>query len=189
VQYIDFSYTSFSNLFNVKLKYHEYNIEYYNKHNNLISFNSKQSKLNFKFVRYLKNNYKQNTFYISFFDTFDSNSIVVCFYLNDMICKQGYYDDEKLLASDIIIIVDRFNTFKEIIKLKMHIYNQNPILSKIIKKEFSNQTIKNLESILNKVKNNYKIIDTFYLSEFGKNNLKFILLGKKIKFPFCAIAN
>jgi len=182
LQYVDFSYGSAINLFNMQFKYKNNMIQYYNKNSPLISYNQKESKLVLNLMKYLKDNYHYNTFYIEEFCEIDSASIAAQMYLNNMYCIRGNYDTEDVLSSDIIIIIGKPKTIQKIVQLKINKMLKNNVNAKMITEEFTSGLINRIVNNFNEIRADYDIIDIFYVDQNQNNDSKVTLLGKKNKF-------
>jgi len=181
-QYLDFSYGSAINLFNMQFKYKNNMIQYYNKNSPLISYNQKESKLVLNLMKYLKENYPHNTFYIEEFCEIDSASIAAQMYLNNMYCIRGNYNTEDVLSSDIIIIIGKPKTIQKIVQLKINKMLKNNVNDKMITEEFSDGFINIIVNNFNEIRDVYNIIDIFYVDQNHNNDSKVTLLSKKINF-------
>lgn len=182
MQYVDFSYGSAINLFNMRFKYKNNTIQYYNKNSPLISYNQKESKLVLNLMKYLKDNYPHNKFYAEEFCEIDSASIAAQMYLNNMYCRLGNYDTEDVLSSDIIIIIGKPKTIQKIVQLKINKMLKNNVNAKMITEEFTGGLINRIVNNFNEIRADYDIIDIFYLDQNQNNDSKVTLLGKKNKF-------
>jgi len=177
LQYVDFSYGSAINLFNMQFKYKNNMIQYYNKNSPLILYNQKESKLVLNLMKYLKDNYQDNTFYVEEFCEIDSASIAAQMYLNNMYCIRGNYNTEDVLSSDIIIIIGKPKTIQKTVQLKINKMLKNNVNAKMI-----TETINIIVNNFNEIREGYNIIDIFYVDQNHNNNLKVTLLSKKINF-------
>lgn len=181
-QYIAFSYEIYVNFLEIKSKYSNNLIKYYNKYNPLISYNLKESKLALNLVNHLKNNYPKNTFYIEEFCNVDSDSIVVQMYLNNMYCRQGNYENKDVLLSDIIIVIGKPKTVRKVVQLKINKILENAVNTKMVTEEFINKLLKEVDNNFSEISRKYDVIDMFSLENTKDEDTKVTLLGRKDKF-------
>ncbi|MDD5021488.1 MAG: hypothetical protein PHR82_05040, partial [Endomicrobiaceae bacterium] len=181
-QYIVFSYGTYFNFLEIKHKYGNNSIIYYDKYNSLISYNIKESKLTLNLIKHLKDNYPKNTFYIEEFCKVDSGSIVAQMYLNNMYCRQGNYDNKDVLSSDIIIVVGKPKTVRKVVLLKINKILENAVNTKMATEEFINELLKEVDNNFTEISKKYEVIDMFYLEGSKDEDTRVTLLGKKDKF-------
>ena len=166
LQYIDFSYKNLNiNLFQSKLKYTgKHCVRYYNKYNNLMTLNSKQTKLVLKLIQYLKNKYNNEIFFIGSDSQLDICTIEGQIYLNKIKYLKSIQD-----KADIYIFFGGHS-------------NTNFHMPRSVFQKRLLQCFHDMQNI-SYIKKEYYIIDIFYLDENQKEDTKVILLGKKDKFP------
>ena len=181
-QYIAFSYEIYINFFEIRYKYREHSIRYYNKYNSLMSYNTKESKLTLNLMKHLKESYPDNTFYIEEFCKVDSGSIVAQMYLNNMHCRQGNYDNKDVLLSDIIIVIGKPKTVRKVVQLKINKILENAVNAKMVTEGFINELLKTVDNNFSEISRRYDAIDMFYLENTKDEDRKVTLLGKKDKF-------
>jgi len=178
-QYMEFSYTNYHTLLDIKFKYENNFISYYNKFYSIMFYDVKKSNFNLIFIKYLKDNYPDNSFYIEENFSDDPASLVVQMYLNNI----NFISGENILSSDIIVIMDELKTVNEVVELKINKILENPLNAKMITEEFKNTLLLKTEYVFSEIRKNYDVIDAFYLSQKENKVTKVTLLGRKDKFP------
>jgi hypothetical protein len=184
LQYIDFSYVSYIKFFDMGIKIKKYFVGYYNRYNNLVSCDKKQTDLVLKLVKYLNCHYPDHTFYID--DRcilLDTTAILFQMFLNNSSYRQWQYSTEDVLSSDIIVIIGKPQTPEEAAWLKLKKISGNPSQAKMVTHKFKNELSKQVENMFNEIKKNYEIIDVFHLDESKNEDTKVTLLSRKDKFP------
>jgi hypothetical protein len=204
LQYVDFSYKNL-NIILFDLSFNKkYGIDYYKKNNRLIEYNKKQIENSFNLVMYLNEKYSGNIFHIlrshNFIDYEDILSVWgFCFlilrshnfidykdlpsrmHFNNMRFQMGYYDNKKILSSDIIIIIGIPDTPNEFLNYKIN--DLNPIEKEQFGIEAQALLVKKIRYMCDKINEQYHKIDEFYLDSAKSEDMKVTLLGKKDKFP------
>lgn len=178
-QYIDFSYATYHTLLDIKFKYRNNFISYYNKFSSIIFYEIKKSNFNLIFIKHLKDNYQDNSFYIEENFSDDPAALTVQMYLNNI----NFINGENILSSDIIVIMDELKTAQEIVELQINKILENPLNAKMITVQFRNELMLKTEYVFSEVSENYHIIDIFYLEKYKNEHTKITLLGRKDKFP------
>ncbi|MDD5021491.1 MAG: glycosyltransferase family 39 protein [Endomicrobiaceae bacterium] len=178
-QYMEFSYTNYHTLLDIKFKYGNHFINYYNKFYSIIFYDIKKSNFNLIFIKHLKDNYPDNSFYIERNFSDDPASLVVQMYLNNI----NFISGENILSSDIIVIMDELKTPQEVVELEINKILENPLNAKMVTEEFKNALLLKTEYVFSEIRKNYDVIDIFYLSQKENKVTKITLLGKKDKFP------
>ncbi|MDD3065041.1 MAG: glycosyltransferase family 39 protein [Endomicrobiaceae bacterium] len=181
LQYIDYSYIPYIKFFNTKFQFKEYNAGYYNRYNNLMSCNSKQTKLILKLVKYLKNKYPYEKFTIHSSLGLELSAIIPQMNCNRIYCRQ-WDGNEDILFFDIFIIIGKPMKLEETIEFKIDKMLENPLNAKMVTNELRNELFRKAQYVFSELEINYHIIDIFYLNDNKTNDTKVTLLGRKYKF-------
>jgi len=182
LQYIDFSYRKFDiALFDLSFS-NKYNINYYNKNNNLVLYNKALVQNDFNLVTYLNNYYSKQTFHIlRKYNFINYENLSFQMQLNNMHFQMGYYDNKQILAADIIVIIGIPDTPEEFLNYKIN--DLNPIEKGQFNVKAQELLLKKIRYMRNKIDEQYYKIDEFYLDSAKSEDMKVTLLGKKEKFP------
>ncbi|MDD5021489.1 MAG: glycosyltransferase family 39 protein [Endomicrobiaceae bacterium] len=184
LQYVNFSYGILDfKLFKMRAnpKYIKYDFKYYNKYNALIVCN-KDTKSILQLMNYLKDNYRNYNYFYSIKSRIDCSAVLVQMYLNNMSCRIGYYDDQEILLSDIIINLDYLENINEMFDFKMSRIFMDPFARKNITEQIKNSMLLEMEYAFKIINEKYHIIDVYYLDKHKPQKIKVILLGRKDKF-------
>jgi len=161
LQYIDFSYGSGPNLFDMQSKDKNKIFHYYNRNNPLISCNMRDSKIILNLIKYLKNNDSNHIFCICDFSLMGRDGIVAQIFFSGIPDLQNAYKKENFFFTEIgnlCIVRDkmelRIRTYLE------RLMNANKIGEKF-KDRLINKTMENFKYII-KTKH---ITDILYLDE------------------------
>ncbi|MDD4165913.1 MAG: glycosyltransferase family 39 protein [Endomicrobiaceae bacterium] len=177
-QYIDFSYAPYHTLLDIKLKYKNSFIMYYNKFYSIMFYDIRKSDFTLKLIKYLKNNYPNNSIYIEEYFISDPACLVAQMYLNNI----NFKNSEGILSSDIILIMNKMKTTQDIVEFMIKKILENPLNSKIITRDFKDELSLKMKRIFKLVNQNYNIIKEFSLNELNNEDTKVTLLGRKDKF-------
>jgi hypothetical protein len=158
LQYVDFSYRNLNIVLfklRTKYRYNNYSVKYYNKNNQFFMFNYQQAQLIFKLIKYLKDKYPNEKFFIVDNVFFDNFAVASQMYCNEMLYGK---DDNTIwiFIGNIDIKDDRF-----IKKIKENGLTADEIFE---------------------IEQKYYVIEEFYLSQTKDENIKITLFGRKDKF-------
>ena len=176
-QYVAFSYDLKLNFFEDMVVYYKKNMIKYYDTSVLLKYDKKKAERIFTITKYLKEKYSGFVFYYNSTlntDLIGPDEITINLLLNNLKCLNArFFDLDRALYADILINIGKLQTKEEIyddLMFKLQYFSQ-------FKVYFGDK--EELKETINKIFDNYYVIDTFYIDDKKEEKYKVTLLSRK----------